>query len=276
MASQFSPIDIATTQPLDMMLHQILNQALVAIDAKAGSLMLVAEKQRILQIKARLGPPRPGRVSERVLSVDNNSIAGWVVLHKESRIWSDLGNDDHFLPSRSGRNFISLLSVPIVHEGKVIAVINADSEKRRFFDARKRRMLESVAHQVANQIAERISIIDALSEVSVELTLLPRAGGVDQVLDKICELAVRSLGADVVTLYQYIQENDEFPVAGTGPAIGGALTDRNAMRRKIYPGDVPWTVVKDRLARILCRCARGGLPNRTGEATGSQAETPLC
>jgi len=228
------------------MLHQILNQALVAIDAKAGSLMLVAEKQKILQIKARLGPPRPGRIRERVLSVDEISIASWVVRHQQSYLCPDVNNDSNFLPSRSGDYFVSLLSVPIVHEGKVIAVINADSEERRFFSAKHRSLLESVARQVSKPIAERISIIDALAEVGVELTRLPKEGGVDQVLDKISDLAVRSLGADVVTLYQYIQETDEFPVEGTGPAIGGVLIDRNAMKRKIYPGDVPWTVVKER------------------------------
>lgn len=246
MAKSFEPIEVETTQPLDMMLHQILNQALVSIGAKAGSVMLVAEKQRILQIKARLGPPRSGRVRERVLSVDDSSIASWVVRNRQSYLCRDVEGDSNFMPSRSGRNFASLLSVPIVHEGKVIAVINADSEERQFFAARDRRILENVARQVAKPIAERISIIDALSEVSVELIRLPREGGVARVLDKISELAVRSLGADVVTLYQYVQENDEFPVEGTGPAIGGSLNDRNAMRRKIYPGDVPWTVVKER------------------------------
>ncbi len=211
MTGKSSPIDIETTQPLDTMVHQILNQALVTIDARAGSLMLVAEKQGILQIKARLGPPRSGRVSERVLSVDNNSIAGWVVQHKRSYLCPNVDDDDFFLPSRSGRNFRSLLSVPIVHNGKVIAVINADSEQRNYFTENNCRLLESVADQVARPIAERISIIDALAEVGVELTRLPKEGGVDRVLDKISELAVRSLGADVITLYQYIQENDEFP-----------------------------------------------------------------
>jgi len=172
------------------MLHQILNQALVAIDAKAGSLMLVAEKQKILQIKARLGPPRPGRIRERVLSVDEISIASWVVRHQQSYLCPDVNNDSNFLPSRSGDYFVSLLSVPIVHEGKVIAVINADSEERRFFSAKHRSLLESVARQVSKPIAERISIIDALAEVGVELTRLPKEGGVDQVLDKISDLAV--------------------------------------------------------------------------------------
>src|SRR6516165_10708514 len=141
MTRQFQPIDIETTQPLDMMLHQILNQALVAIDAKAGSLMLVAEKQSILQIKARLGPPRSGRVAERVLSVNDNSIASWVVRNKQSYLCSDVDRDSNFLSSRSGRNFVSLLSVPIIHQGKVIALINADSEERKFFSDRHRRLL---------------------------------------------------------------------------------------------------------------------------------------
>src|SRR6266700_3178868 len=136
------PIDIEITQPLDTMLHQILNQALVAIDAKAGSLMLVAEI----------------------------SIASWVVRHQQSYLCPDVNNDSNFLPSRSGDYFVSLLSVPIVHEGKVIAVINADSEERRFFSAKHRSLLESVARQVSKPIAERISIIDALAEVGVELT----------------------------------------------------------------------------------------------------------
>lgn len=246
MTGRSSPITIEITQTLDTMLHQILNQALVAIDAKAGSLMLVAAKQGILQIKARLGPPRPGRVTERVLRVDDNSIAGLVVQRRRSYLCADVDGDAFFLPSRSGRNFTSLLSVPIVHDGRVIAVINADSEERARFTDADRLFLESVAEQVARPIAERISITDALAEVGVELTRLPREGGVDRVLDKISELAVRSLGADVVTLYQYDQDSDRFPVEGTGPAIGGTIRDRRAMRREISPGDVPWTVVKER------------------------------
>jgi len=42
--------------------------------------------------------------------------------------------------------------------------------------------------------------------VGVELTRLPGEGGVRRVLEKIADLAVRSLGADVVTLYEYDQE----------------------------------------------------------------------
>ena len=246
MGRETTEVVIETTQTLDTMLHQILNQALVAIGAEAGSLMLVNNKRGILQIKARLGKPRPGRKTERVFKIGEKSIAGWVVQNKQSYLCPDVKNDPNFTRSRSGKNFSSVLSVPVVHEGKVLVVINADAAERNFFTEAHRERLESVARQVAAPIAERISVLDALAEVGVELSRLPREGGVEPVLEKIAQLAVRSLGADVVTLYQYIQEKDEFPVEGTGPAIAGGIKEPRPMRRKVYPGDVPWTVVKER------------------------------
>jgi signal transduction histidine kinase len=246
MSDKSPMILVEPNQTLDTMMHQILNQALVAIGAKAGSLMLVANKRGILQIKARLGEPRSGRTRERLLHINNESIAGWVVNNKRSYLCNDVDADATFTPSRSGRNFASVLSVPIIYDNLVVAVINADAVEKYAFGADQQSRLELVANQVAQPLAERISVVDALAEVGVELTRLPREGGVERVLEKISELARASLGADVVTLYQYVQDRDEFPVEGTGPAIGGVVSDRRPMRRKIYRGDVPWTVVQQR------------------------------
>lgn len=247
MTKQTSEIMIETTQTLDSMLHQILNQALVAIGADGGSLMLADSKQRILQIKARLGKPRPGRKTEPIYPIGEGSIAGWVAHSKKSYLCLDIEDDPHFEPSRGGRkNFSSLLSVPIVHDDKVLAVINADAEHVNYFTRQHQERLELVAQQVAGPIAERISVLDALAEVGVELSRLPGEGGVEFVLERIAQLAVRSLGADVVTIYPYVQETDEFPVEGTGPTIAPGVLDPSPMRRKIHPGDVPWTVAKER------------------------------
>lgn len=239
-------LHIKSTQTLDAMLHQVLNQALVMIGARAGSLMLVDNKQGILQIKARLGEPRPGRRDERVFRIEDRSIASTVVRERQSHICDHIDQDPLFLSSRTARNFLSLLSVPIVHNNQVLAVINADSPQPGFFDVHKQRLLEEVACEAAGPIAERISVLSALAEVGFQLTLLPRRGGIDSVLEKIAELAVRSLGADVVTVYQYDQAADEFLVEGTGPTIGGDVWDPRPMQRKVYPRDVPWTVVKER------------------------------
>ena len=65
-------------------------------------------------------------------------------------------------------------------------------------------------------------------------------------LKKIVDLAVRTLGADVVTLYQYVQDDHRFPVEGVGPVTAGEIRCPDDIQGPIYPGDVPWTVVKER------------------------------
>src|SRR5262249_44423555 len=154
--------------------------------------------------------PRAGRTQEPIYTIGDNSIAGWVAKHKQLYLCSDVSKDQFFAASRSGKNFKSLLSVPIIHNGKPLAVINADSSKRDFFSPKHVKLLQGVARKSSEPIAERISIAGALAEIGVELTRLPKRGGVDIVLSKIANLALRALGADVITLYQYNQEKDIF------------------------------------------------------------------
>src|ERR1035438_8875340 len=227
---------IDTNQTLDSMLHQVLNIALVACGADGGSLMLVHNKRGILQIKARLGRPRVGRTQEPIYKIGDNCIAGWVARHKRPYLCPDVSKDKFFAASRSGKNFRSLLSVPIIHKGKALAVINADSSKKDFFSRAHQAKMEQVARQSSKPIADRISIVDALAELGVELTRLPKRGGVDSVLSRIAGLALRALGADVITLYQYSQEKDSFPVEGRGPTVAGELRNPGPMRRRVYPG----------------------------------------
>ncbi len=240
-------IFIEKDQTLDGILHQVLNQSLVIVGAEAGSLMLVDDNRGILQIKARLGKPRKKRKTEPIYQIGEDSIAGYAALTKKSYICYDIKSDTHFTPSKSGvKSFSSLLAVPIIHDNKVLAVINADSEYEAYFTKEHIKRMELIADKVSGPINERISIIEALSKFGVELTRLPRLGAVDTVLEKISELAIRSLGADIVIVYQYIQDRDEFPVEGKGPSTGGDIKYKEPMMRKIYKGDVPWAVVKQR------------------------------
>lgn len=236
---------IDTNQTLDSLVLQVLNTALVACDAKSGSLMMVDNKRGVLQIKARLGTPKAGRTNEPIFFAGDSSIAGWVAKHKKPYLCKDVAKDHHFSASRSGKNFASLLSVPIVHNGKLLAVINADSRETNYFTKRHQNRLQRVADQISKPLAERISITDALAQIGVELTRLPKGGGVDLVLSKIANLALRALGADIITLYQYSQEKDTFLVEGKGPTIAGAINNPGPMNRKVHPGDVPFRVVKE-------------------------------
>jgi GAF domain-containing protein len=237
-------IELEPTQTLDTILHQILNQALIAAEAEAGSLMLVDDKRGILQIKARLGKPRPGRKTEPEYKIGETGIASRVVMNKRAYLCPNVETDSFFTPSSSGKNFSSVLSVPIVYEDKVLAVINADAEKKSYFTWSHREKLETIAQQVAAPIAERVRVLKAKAEVGIELSCLPGEGGVDHVLKRIAQLAVPSLGGDWVTIYPYDQGKDEFLVEGTGPIVAPEVWAANLMRHKVYAGEAPWMVVK--------------------------------
>ena len=155
--SDSAEVIIEKTQTLDAMLHQTLNQALVAVGAESGSLMLVNSRHGILQIKARLGTPRPGRETEPVYRIGSEGVAVWVAENKQSYLCPDVDSDEFFVSSRSGKNFSSLLSVPILDGEKVIAVVNADAAETNAFTETDRQRLEQLAQQVAAPIAERMS-----------------------------------------------------------------------------------------------------------------------
>jgi signal transduction histidine kinase len=247
MTKTIPTIEIDKTMPLDTLLHHVLNRALVAIRAKSGSLMLIDHEHQILQIKARLGEPRIARETEPVFAVGDSSIAGLVALTGKPYLCRDVEQDEHFAYSRSGKlNFRSLVSVPIIVDNVVIGSINADDTEVDRFTEEDLGTLSSVAQQVARPIAERVrrlDILEGLHQVGVELTRLPAEVGVEQVLERIARAAVQSLGVDLLTLYQYDQDRDHFPVEGKGPTIGGQLEVPGPMQTKVHEGDVPWIVV---------------------------------
>jgi signal transduction histidine kinase len=239
---------IETNIPLESLFNLLLNHILSSIDAKAGSLVTVNKKRRILQIRSRLGVPKKGRKGEPEYSIDGNSVASQAVKSKQPVVYNDLlsESDKNYVPSRSDNKIRSILSVPIIHEDDVIAVINADSELKDFFNEEKKNRLVDIAAEVAPIISERISFLDAIKEVSIELSKSPSEGDVDKVLQIISDVAVKSLGIDIVSLYEYDQSNDEFIIDKGGPKIGGSLNDDTYMRTKVYKQDVPYQVLQKR------------------------------
>lgn len=241
-------ITINKNQTLDAMLHQILNQALVLIKADAGSLMLVDNDQKLLQIKARLGKPRKRRKTEPVFELKDTSVAGHVALTCKSYLCKDIQNENEkfFRPSRTGVNFRSILSVPIIFSDQAIAIINADSEKANFFEEKHLSILKKVAEKASKPISEKSNITSVIADIGMDLIRLPYEGDAELLLKKIADAAVKALGADVVTLYQYDQDKNEFLVKNKGPTVAGKLNYPEFMRTQVYDTDVPYIFVENR------------------------------
>lgn len=237
-----------------MPLHEILNRGLTLIEATSGSLMLVDSTGEWLEVEARLGIPHE-REEEPRYRVGEGSIAGWVAETGKPYLCPDVEKDPHFAPSRSGRlNFKSLLAVPIIWGNTVLGVINADDPKESFFTADNMQRLSDFANQVAFAVAKRLrrrQVLDSLHQVGVSLTRLTPETELTDVLKQIAEQAVRVLGIDLVTLYQYDRSTGDFLVEGTGPTIAGELLDPGPMKTKIYPDDVAWKIVKEGRSRFF-------------------------
>jgi signal transduction histidine kinase/CheY-like chemotaxis protein len=240
-------IEINKNQTLDAMLHQILNQALVEIRAEAGSLMLVDNDQKLLQIKARLGKPREGRKSEPVFKLDHSSVAGHAAITRKPYVCKDINdpNERFFRPSRTGTNFSSIISVPVVFGDETIAVINADAQEPNHFTDKNLKDLLQVADDASGPISEKYNITYVISDIGMDLIRLTE-GDAELLLKKIAEAAVKTLGADVITLYQYNQKRDEFLVEGIGPTVAGSLRYPEYMRTRVYDTDVPYIFIKKR------------------------------
>jgi signal transduction protein with GAF and PtsI domain len=248
-------MNIETNVPLESLLNLILNYALSTIGAQAGSLMTVNHKRGILQIRSRLGIPKKGRIGEPEYELNGNSVASQAVREKKLIIKNNLSEESKtdYVPSRSENTIQSILSVPIIFGDEVIAVINADSEEKNFFNKSVTSQLILLANEIAPLIAKRISFLEALKEVSFELSKYSSGGDVDEVLKKIADVAVKSLGVDIVTLYEYDQEKDEFIIERGGPKIGGNLIDESKMRTKVEREDVPYKVLEMRNAPLYCK-----------------------
>ncbi|MDZ7261939.1 MAG: GAF domain-containing protein, partial [candidate division KSB1 bacterium] len=258
-------------------LYSLLNEALITIKATGGSVMLMDARREWLVIQARLGPPRPERREEPRFRVDERSIAGYVASTGRSYRCPNVENDSHFAPPRLGQlGFRSLLCVPILTAEGVLGVINADHEEANFFTEEDERRLWDLAQRLSGVVLERQRfwrILDSLHNVGASLARLSPEGRVADALQNIVNQAVNLLGADVVTLYQYDQSRQHFPVEGTGPTIAGHLLVPGPMRTRVYPDDVPWKIVQQGVSRYFLDTehddfligkvpARDGLPER--------------
>jgi len=233
---------------LDDLLHFALNTALVAVKATAGSIMMLNQEAKELHIKARLGPPRQRRVSEPVFQVDGGSIASQVVKSKRPSRSADAPAESSFVATQPGEpHFRSLLCVPIIDSlGKVYGVVSADHEQTQWFAADAEETLEEFGRQLGRIVADRISVPEALRQITEQLTRETNDGDIERILNDIANSIRKALGADVVLLYQYDEASKQFSRTRDGsPTTSGHLHHPEYMRTPVYLTDFPYQVLKN-------------------------------
>ncbi len=291
----------AKTSGLDAYLDEILDQALGATQAPAGSLMLVNARDNVVEIVKCRGPAHDPRKKHRTFQV-GVGVAGMVVATSAARTCRDVREEPGFRPPRGGLNFLSLLVVPIVAHERAIGCICVDSPKPGYFTERHRRALLALAGRAASAIelmavdtyishARRLAQLDSLYDVAQQLSSLTfeSPDQLPRILDQIATDAELVLRADLITLYDYEQSTRTF---GHPPRLRGRYEHPEYMHSPVHPNDVPDLVVRNGAPRYSEHADRdamlgagkvvrgaGALPDRRSfvdrERVCSSAAVPL-
>lgn len=286
---------------LDSFLDSALQECLDAVGATQGSLMLLNAREQVLEIVERRGPPFDPKRKHRRFKV-GEGIAGWVAQNCKPRLSVDVTSESSFKEPVGELNFRSLLAVPIVRGGRAVGVICADSLELGKFSDRHIEILSRLALGVADKIEQlavdtfisykkRLKQLQALHEVGQKMSRLifESPEELTKLLEQIAKAAEQVLEADLVTLYQYDEQNYRFK---TPPTRSGQFKHPEWMIAPVHPGDAPARIVKEGKPRYsestrtdkVMRAgeivpAGGGLPERPSfvdrEGVLSSAGIPL-
>lgn len=187
---------MSSTLELDALLDIALEQSMALVGADGGSLMLVNEDTKRLEIVVSRGLARKWIESTR--QQIGVSIAGWVVEHGESVLVTNARMDPRFQMTGFRDEITSAASVPLKSKSTVIGVLNINTRQDRFFDERDLELLGTVANQMAvaienarlyMRVNRRTKQLGSLLEISKTLT---STLNLDEVLrrlsDQICKL----------------------------------------------------------------------------------------
>jgi signal transduction histidine kinase len=246
-------LEAAAGNGLDAFLDAVLEEGLRAVGATQGSLMLRNMRSDILEIIQQRGPLYDPKRKHRRFKV-GEGIAGRAAEECKPYLIHDVTLAPHFIPARGELNFRSLMAVPITREGRAIGVICADSPEAQKFDERHIETLSRLAQTFGVAIehlavdtfishVRRLKQLESLHEVGQELSRLTfeSSAQLPKLLEQIAKDAERVLEADLVTLYQYYEQNDRFEAP---PTRSGDFNHPEWMIARVHSGDAPDRIVK--------------------------------
>lgn len=142
--------DLASTLDLDTLLNDIVRAAADITHAEAASILLYDDTARQLYFQVATNIDEP---TMRGLIVPlENSIAGWIVTHRESLRIDDAHKDQRFfgeIDQTLAHTTKSLLGIPLITKNKVVGVLEVINKKRGKFTGPDESMLAVLGAQAA-------------------------------------------------------------------------------------------------------------------------------
>jgi serine phosphatase RsbU (regulator of sigma subunit)/putative methionine-R-sulfoxide reductase with GAF domain len=182
------------------------------------NLFTVHQNRRLIAYIAGDGERKVGLANYTLSLDDAQGIIPWVAREGKSILAGDVLKDERYRPSpMPPANTRSELCVPLLYDGKVVGILDIQSDKVDAFTDDDRMIFEAVADTIAIAIHNadlyrseqwRRQVGESLREVA---GLVSANVGVDDVLEAILDELDRNLPVDISAIWLY--DNDELYLA---------------------------------------------------------------
>ncbi len=164
--------DLASTLDLDTLLKRIVQMAAELNDAEQASILLYEPKKQQLYFQSSTDLANGATL--RGMIVPAESIAGWVALHRQPVIVTDVSQDNRFFRNiDQAVQFItrSIVAVPMITKDKLIGVLEVINKRSETFTTFDQEILMVLASQAAVAIenARLFHQSDLIAELVHEL-----------------------------------------------------------------------------------------------------------
>ncbi|MDO8589448.1 MAG: GAF domain-containing protein [Armatimonadota bacterium] len=204
---------------LDQLLDIVLKQAMLAVGAGVGSLLLIDESTKTMSIRAAKGlsPEIAGKTRVRV----GEGISGWVATHGMPILVHNARKDDRFRGIAFRDDITSAMSVPLKTKSKVIGVLNLSTvERDHLFNEQDLELLGTLANQMAMAI-ESARLLAAVQTRNNELSILLELAGavgatleLDEVLDVLLQQICGLTDVRICCILIYSEQTGKYRLGG--------------------------------------------------------------
>ena len=149
-------------------LWDIARNCISRLDFEDCVIYVLDDERKVLIQQAAYGPknPKAFEIANPIEIPLGKGIVGNVALTGKSSIINDTSKDKRYIVDDESR--LSEITVPIIHEGKVIAVIDSENKRKSFFTAQHLKALQTIASLCSTKIS-RAMALDSVKKSQLEL-----------------------------------------------------------------------------------------------------------
>jgi GAF domain-containing protein len=199
--------EISSTLDLDRVLHLILEKSMehLRIIDGYGTLQLYDERSQMLILRAHKNVPAHKLIHR--LPIDAPCVTTHAARSQEVVLVANTSTEPEYAELMP--DVRSELAVPLVHEGRLVGVLNLESSALHAFDEAAVKFLTLLASQAVVAI-QNAQYVQQLGQLRTVLATMISETNLETVLIKIAESALAILGADDVVIFPYNPDENEF------------------------------------------------------------------